>query len=254
MKDNNNYYETNIIDCHSHFLPKMDDGSKSIDESIEMLLLTKKQGINSVCSTSHFYPNNETPESFKERRKLSIDSLLKEIESRKIENLPDIYIGAEAYYFDGIGSSKRIKECMIEGTHYLLLEMPFSEWSKIEYDEVILLMENFGITPIIAHINRYINYGNNLKYIKKLQKEGCLLQLNSEFFIDKKTERKAIRFVKKGLVDLIGSDMHNTTSRPQTLSLTIKIIMEKCGPLYINKLENNANMVFKNARKVSSTN
>lgn len=244
-----NYYNTKIIDCHSHFLPKMDDGSKSIDESIEMLLETKRQGINEICSTSHFYPNNESPESFKERREKAISSLKEAIKELNIE-VPNIYIGAEAYFYVGIGSSKRIKECMIEGTHYLLLEMPFMEWSKVEYDEVILLMGNFAITPIIAHINRYINYGNNLKYIKKLQKEGCLLQLNSEYFIDKKTERKAIKFVKKGLVDLIGSDMHNVSSRPQTLGKTISIIMEKCGPDYIYKLENNARKVFGDATRI----
>ncbi len=249
MDKTNNYIDTDIIDCHSHFLSNMDDGSKSISESISMLEETKRQKIKFLTSTSHFYPNDESPESFKERRDKSIEELKKALKERNITDIPTVYAGSEVYYYDGIGSSKRIKECLIEGTNYLLLEMPFSIWSKIEYEEVLLLIQNFNITPIIAHINRYFNFGN-LKYIKKLQKEGCLLQLNSEYFIDPKTEKKAIKLVKKGLVDLIGSDMHNTTKRPQTLGQTIKIINDKCGKEYINNLEYNTKKVYGNAKVI----
>ncbi|MBP5342463.1 hypothetical protein J6Y73_00825 [bacterium] len=243
----NNFISTSIIDSHSHFLPNMDDGSSSIDESIEMLEETKRQNINYIVSTSHFYPNNESPEDFIKRRDESLNKLMSSINTKDI---PKIYIGAEVYFYIGICGSKRVTECTIRGTKYLLLEMPFAKWDKIEVNEVITLMENFGVIPIIAHINRYFDYGN-LKHIKRLQKEGCILQLNSEYFIDKKSEKKAIKLVKKGLVDLIGSDMHNTKRRPQTLGKTISIIEKKCGHEYIQRLEYNTNIIYKDAISIN---
>ncbi len=64
-----------MIDWHSHILPKMDDGSKNAEQSVEMLRIMRQQKVNGVFATPHFYADKESPESFLRRRQRSYDEL-----------------------------------------------------------------------------------------------------------------------------------------------------------------------------------
>ena len=64
-----------MIDFHSHVLPKMDDGPKSLRESLEMLSLCFQQGVDAVVSTSHFYADREDPRTFLLRRNRRLQAL-----------------------------------------------------------------------------------------------------------------------------------------------------------------------------------
>ena len=70
-----------MIDWHSHVLPQLDDGSRSLEESVAMLEALKCQGVDTVIATPHFYANEESVEAFLERRKKSHDLLSSEIKS-----------------------------------------------------------------------------------------------------------------------------------------------------------------------------
>lgn len=241
------YERTNVVDVHSHILPGMDDGSRSVTESLEMLKAAYEQGIDAVIATPHFYGDRERPESFLSRR----DESLKALKAASYDGpLPNIYIGAEIAYYFGMGSSEALPSLCIEGTKCALIEMPFCAWSRGEVEEIYSAMENYGITPILAHIERFIGYGKNLSYIKELAERDVLLQSNAEFFINKKTRKKALKFLNSGLVKLIGSDCHNTGDRPQNIGDAINVIREELSDYHIKIIEGYSDSVLFTAAPV----
>lgn len=239
----NEYVRTSIVDVHSHILPEMDDGSRSAEESIEMMRAGYRQGIDTVIATPHFYGDRERPESFFARRAASLEKL-KAATEKCDAPLPKLYIGAEIAYYFGMGSSEALPSLCIEGTKCALIEMPFCAWSRSDVEEIYSAMKNFGITPILAHIERFIGYGKNLKYIKELASRDILLQSNAEFFTDKKTRKKALKFLESGLVKLIGSDCHNTGDRPQNIGDAINVIRDGLTEEYINIIEGYSDSVL----------
>lgn len=241
------YERTNVVDVHSHILPGMDDGSRSVTESLEMLKAAYEQGIDAVIATPHFYGDRERPESFLSRR----DESLKALKAASSDGpLPNIYIGAEIAYYFGMGSSEALPSLCIEGTKCALIEMPFCAWSRGEVEEIYSAMKNYGITPILAHIERFIGYGKNLSYIKELAERDVLLQSNAEFFINKKTRKKALKFLNSGLVKLIGSDCHNTGDRPQNIGDAINVIREELSDYHIKIIEGYSDSVLFTAAPV----
>jgi len=124
-----------MIDIHSHILPKMDDGSRSVEMSVEMLKESYNQGIDVICATSHFYPSKESPERFIERRK---ESFLK-LAPYLTKEMPIIRLGAEVQYFEGITNVELLPRLRIQGSNLLLIEMPFSKWSERMIKDVLYL-------------------------------------------------------------------------------------------------------------------
>ena len=100
-----------LIDFHSHILPGIDDGSKALEMSIQMLRMEAQQGIGHVVATPHFYPQYDTPERFL-RRRAAAEIALRE-EMQKHTDLPALSVGAEVYYFSGISDSEGISESLI---------------------------------------------------------------------------------------------------------------------------------------------
>ena len=240
---NNEYIKTNVVDVHSHILPQMDDGSRSVEESLALLSDAQSQGIDTVIATPHFYGDRERPESFLARRSAAVNALKSAIAAGSAPT-PTIYLGAEIAYYFGMGSSEALTGLCIEGTRCALIEMPFCAWSQSEVDEIYSAMKNFGITPILAHIERFIGYGKNMKYLKEFASRDVLLQSNAEFFTDKKTRKKALKFLKSGFVKLLGSDCHNKDKRPQIIGDAINVIRKELSNEYINMIEDHSESVL----------
>ena len=121
-----------MLDMHSHILPQMDDGSDSVETSRKMLKMLSDQGVTEVVATPHFYATQDNPEEFLRRRRESAEKL-----NRITESLPRILLGAEVAYFDGMGRCADLKEMAIGETGFLLVEMPFTDWTKRMVDELI---------------------------------------------------------------------------------------------------------------------
>lgn len=210
-----------MIDFHSHALPKMDDGSKSKDESVMMLRSAYTQGVEGIFLTPHFYPKKEDPESFLRRRAHSAAGLFQE----KADELPEIpvYLGAEVAYFYGMSRYERVKDLSLGGSDYILIEMPFDRWTTEEVEEIVNFRVACGLTPVIAHFERYLAFGNK-RFIKVFLREGIFIQSNAEFFIGKKTRRKALSYLKRGYISVLGSDCHNMEKRPENYMDAMHII------------------------------
>lgn len=212
-----------VIDFHTHVLPAVDDGSKSVEQSIEMLASLAEQSVNTVVATPHFYANDESVEDFLEKRNRAYEIL--KSHGRFEQN---IILGAEVRYYDGISHLQDLKKLRIEGTKLLLIEMPFDKWTNYAISEIIDIASRGKITPVLAHIDRYLPIINN-DLIKRLSAHGVLFQINASSFEGLVKSSKAIRLLINGFVHFIGSDCHNTSDRAPNIKIASDKIDKKLG-------------------------
>ena len=208
-----------MVDFHSHILPQMDDGSRSIQESLEMLRMSAEQGIQVMAATSHFYAEENTVERFLERR----ETAWKTLSERMEPGMPKVLPGAEVYYFEGMQRTESLSRLRIEGTNLLLLEMPFSPWSDRMVAEIMAVNRLPDTKVVLAHIDRYLRFQKAAVWDTLLE-NGVLMQVNASFFFNRFSKHKALRMAKKGQIHLLGSDCHNTTSRPPQLGEAMKFL------------------------------
>lgn len=223
-----------LIDFHSHILPGIDDGSKSLEMSIQMLRMEAQQGIDRVVATPHFYPQYDTPERFL-RRRAEAESTLRE-EMRKHTGLPALSVGAEVYYFSGISDSEQISELTIDQKRCILIEMPSSSWTESMYRDLEGLYVKRGLIPIVAHIDRYIGRFSNHRILNRLERLPVLIQANAEFFLERHTSSLALRMLKKDGIQLLGSDCHDLTSRKPDLEGALDLIRRRLGEEVLDRI------------------
>lgn len=216
-----------IIDMHSHILPGIDDGSASVQESIAMLQAEADQGIETVVATPHFYPRYDTPEAFLQKRDRAETELLSAMGMKN--GLPEVHIGAEVYFFRGISESDFLPQLTIRGKHCILIEMPPAPWPEVCYQELEAIWRRRGITPVIAHIDRYIAPFRTHKIPQRLQQLPVLVQANASFFLDKQTRRMALKMLRQDQIQLLGSDCHNMDHRPPRLGSAVQLIETQLG-------------------------
>ena len=216
-----------MIDWHSHILPKMDDGSKSAEESADLLRMQSEQGVEIVVATPHYYAEEERPDDFLQRRYRSFQ-LLRE---RVLPTHPKILLGAEVRYYPGISSMENIRALCIEGTSLLLLEMPFSRWTEYTVREVLKL-SHLGITVILAHIERYLSFQDKNVW-ERLADSGIFMQINASFLLRFSTKGKALKLLRKGKVQFIGSDCHDLTVRPPRIGSAYDAVSKKLGSRFV---------------------
>ena len=231
-----------VVDFHSHILPGIDDGSKSVEESLQMLRMMAKQGITHVVATPHFYPQHDTPERFL-RRRAEAEAALREAMARE-NGLPKLSIGAEVYYFRGISDSDAIKELTVDRKRCILVEMPSTPWTETMYQELEALSVKRGLTPVIAHLDRYISRFHTHGIFRRLENLPVLVQANAEFFLSGKTASFAGRLLRDGYIHLLGSDCHNITDRPPNIGPAGEAIRQNCGLGELRKIENREDMVL----------
>ena len=226
---------SSIVDFHSHILPGVDDGSKSVEETLAMLRMAAEQGIEHVVATPHFYAKYDTPERFLERRREAEEKLF--IALKENSGLPKISIGAEVHYFRGIGNSEAVLGLTIKGKKSILIEMPQVEWTESMYRDLELLYTHSGLTPIIAHIDRYIKPFRAKKVLDRLADLPVLIQANAEFFLTRATANMALRMLKNDQIHLLGSDSHNMEDRSPNLGKALALIEKRVDPHVFFRIE-----------------
>lgn len=231
-----------ITDFHTHILPEIDDGSASLNESIEMLKMQAAQGIRRVVATPHFYAQHDTPHAFLERR-MNAEKLLRQ-EMAKHGGMPELHIGAEVYYFRGISHSDILSELTIDQKKCILIEMPLPPWSEQMYRELEAIQERRGITPIIAHIDRYIAPLHTFRIPERLAALPVLVQANAGFFLRKSTRNMALRMLNRDQIHLIGSDCHNTSDRAPNMGEAVDIIEHRYGQSALEQIAAHECWVF----------
>ena len=214
-----------MIDIHTHILPHIDDGAKNTQMSAEMLKTLKKQGVETVVLTPHYYGKRSNPQSFLQRR----NDMFAHIQGIIPDGL-QVKLGAEVH-FTGINMPENDEICKlaIEGTEYILFEFPFTiAWTGELMTRLSDFMRDTNYTPIIAHVERYPEVKKNPALVFDLARMGCLIQVNASAFLDKREKKLAFALLKHGFVHCLGTDAHNLDSRPPDM-LTAKETVEKAG-------------------------
>ncbi len=197
-----------MIDIHAHIIPYVDDGSKSLEDSIELIKEEIKQGVKRIICTPHY--------DLKRRYTPSNDEILKNYNLLKDEvkkqNLEiELYLGQEICYYPSLPIVEMLnnnKLFTMKDSRYILLEFDFFE-KPYSIREVIYNFRIYNYHPIIAHVERY-DWMNEF-HIKELIAEGALIQVNASSLIEKtnkKEHKKAKKYIKKGYVNYIASDIH----------------------------------------------
>lgn len=215
-----------MIDFHAHILPGIDDGSKSLDESIAMLRMEAEQGIDHVVATPHFYPQHDTPEDFLRKRTQAEEALRAEIQ--KHTDLPKLTVGAEVYYYHGISESDVLRQLTIGNSKYVMIEMPGAPWREAMYRELEKIYRYHGIMPIMAHMDRYFTRFRTYGIPEKLERLPVLVQANASFFCGRSAAR-AVRMLQKEQIHLLGSDCHNVHARQPNLGKAMEAIQKRLG-------------------------
>lgn len=237
-----------VIDFHSHILPKIDDGSQSLEESLALLRLEAEQGIQHVVATPHFYPRHDDFRDFLSKRAQAETKLREQLKNET--GLPEISIGAEVYFFPGISDSDAISQLTIEKKSYILIEMPESPWSESMYRELESIYVKQNLTPIIAHVDRYITPFRSFGIPERLADLPVLVQANASFFLKRSTVGMALRMLKKGQIHILGSDCHNLQHRPPRLGEAVDLIRGRLGNRILEDLEMNGRSILFNADEI----
>ena len=197
-----------MIDIHTHILPNVDDGSSSLEVSLAMVKHELSIGVNTIICTPHhiLHRYDKTVEEIKQSYKLLTEEV-------KRQNLPvTILLGQEICYTHREDAIKLLQECKLltlNNTNYVLLEFSFTR----EPEDITDIIYNFsikGYKVIVAHVERY-NW-ITLDKVMSLKSEGAIIQVNSGAIIGAagwKEKRFSHKLLKKGLVDVIASDVHS---------------------------------------------
>lgn len=197
-----------MIDFHTHILPGMDDGSRSVEESLAMLQAEGDAGIERVVFTPHFYASQNSPKEFLRRRKESWSALLPHM----YRGLPKVSFGAEVQYFEGICQAAEIAALRIAGTPYLLLEMPFRRWEDRMLDDILELSTHPDTIVVLAHIDRYLSNVSS-RSLAYLRNNGVKIQMNVSAFGERRQGHLAMSMLKAGEVHILGTDCHSMGHR-----------------------------------------
>ncbi|MFK7808452.1 MAG: tyrosine-protein phosphatase [Saprospiraceae bacterium] len=194
-------------DIHSHLIPGIDDGSKTIEESIDLIRQLMDLGYRKIITTPHimgeYYPN--TPE----RIETGLVELIKALEKEKI----DIEISVAAEYnlddfFDNL--LKENKRLLTFSENHLLVELStFAPPSNV-FDTIFQLKAK-GYQPILAHPERYLYYEKDFAKFEKLKEMGCYFQVNLLSLAGhygKGQKLLGIKLLEKGYVEFLGTDLH----------------------------------------------
>ena len=229
-----------MIDIHSHIVFDVDGGPKTIEDSTALLEESYRQGVRTIISTSHRRKGMfETPEAKIEENFKQVQELAKEI----ADDLTILY-GAEIYYTsDILDKLEQGKIPRLADSQYALIE--FSMITP--YKEIHTALSNvlrLGVTPVVAHIERYHCLENDEKKVRDLINMGCYTQINSSSVLKPKLfgdtykfmKKRAQFFLEKDLVHFVASDMHNLNPRPPYMQEAYQIISKKYGKSHAEQL------------------
>ena len=231
-----------MFDFHTHILPGIDDGSSSAEESLRMLNELKLQGVEGIAATPHFYAEQSSPTDFFARRRRAWEQLKPHL----TPDLPEIRLGAEVRYFEGINQCDGLEQFCIEGTDLLLLEMPHGVWTRRMIAALAELSGRGNITLLLAHVERYLRRQKKETW-NDLLRCGIRMQVSADFFVKRGSRRTAMKLLRDGRIHLLGTDCHNMTSRKPNMGDAVSVIQHKSGDELLQRITNREHMLLQTA-------
>lgn len=235
------------VDFHSHILPELDDGSQSEAQSYEMLKKEKLHGVDKVLVTPHFYPDEPSPKAFIERRQAAYEKLMAYVGERE-EELPTLMQGAEVLLGVETADLEDLRLLAIQGTNAILIELPYTQLQEWMYESIEKIRVVHHLTPVIAHVERYVSLQKDVDDIYRLMTmEGVLGQVNTRAILDPKTRRLCLQLIGHELVHVIGSDAHRVRHLSE-LDRAYGYIAKKHGEETLSKMHQYATRLLNNEK------
>lgn len=228
-----------MIDIHTHIIPNVDDGSKSLEASIKLLEQEIEYGVTDIICTPHY--RRHMFETDVDTVNLSFFNLLEEV-NKKALNV-NLFLGQEIYCRNIEGFEKTLnyldeKRVLTFGnSKYILLE--FSYTRDIDISEVIYMAKKRGYFPIVAHIERY-EYIDSIDKVEEIIGAGAMIQVNASSVIGKdggKRKKFVNKLIASNLIDFVASDIHE--SRKNYLKAAFEYVNKKHSKEIANKIFNN---------------
>ena len=224
-----------LIELHCHVLPKMDDGSDSVEMSLEMLRREAEQGVVTVCATSHYYARQNSIAEFCARRAAAYEKLAAALP----EGLPRVLLAAEVAYFPRMEEQDLSSLC-IQGTRTLMLEMPFSDWTDLQVQTVEALALDHPYNVVLVHPERFCFSRSNRHQLDRLAQLSIGLQVNAGSLLHWSTRHLALELLELAAYPLMGSDCHNLSGRPPNLREGRAVVRKKLGDDFLKQIDENA--------------
>lgn len=210
-----------FIDIHNHILPGIDDGAKSIEDSIELIKGFKEFGVMDFICTPHimenYYPND--PTTINKAQLLLKNGL-------KMNGLNHINIDVAAEHMIDSGFEKLIddKKIMPLANNYLLIEMSYLQ-ASINFNEAVSLIKQNGFHPILAHPERYAYLKSKKNIYTHYKTEGIFFQLNMlslGALYGNTVQKTAFKLLEDKTFDFLASDVHHINHIKELKNIKIK--------------------------------
>jgi protein-tyrosine phosphatase len=235
-----------LIDLHNHVLPGIDDGSPNLEVSMNMIRTASEQGITDIVNTVHFqHPKMDMIPITMDDITLRVGELQREIDSAELN--VRLHIGAEVFFLPNLLELKENPLCTFGNGRYMLIEFQMRNLPDI-HRETLFDLKMAGVTPIIAHPERYEQVQNNIHVVHQWIKAGCLMQIDAGSLngtLGKSAQKSAIEITQNRMCHLIGSDAHNDGRRNFCLKTALEHVTVLTDESFSDMLIQNADKVLK---------
>lgn len=224
-----------MVDMHCHVLPTVDDGSRSMEQTMEMLQIAATEGIQAMIVTPHFKEGH---------RNAGVHTILDKIrlvsnEAEKRGNFISLYPGNEIFYFEGM------EECLETGE---ILSLNNTDRVLIEFAPTVdyIYMRNaldgvraYGYIPILAHAERYECLLREWSRVKELKQLDIEIQNNVSGLaggLGGKVRKFSQNLLRDRLIDYVGTDAHNAGNRAPQFQNCYQTLRKKFDEVYIDEI------------------
>lgn len=224
-----------IIDIHSHTLWGIDDGSRRFDETVEMCFEAEDNGTSVLFVTPHLMYWDRAEELF-DMRNQKISVLCEELEEHESELI--IKPGFEILCDDDIFSIRHFLPYTLNSSRYILIEFDFYKTAERDVMVWCDYLKSFGLTPVIAHPERYSFVQDDINSLNRLSDKNVLFQINAGSPAGDFGEEEmhiSAQMINCGFVDFIGSDAHSSRGRNTEISILFDEYPFECDMSLVEK-------------------
>ena len=219
-----------MIDLHSHIIPEIDDGSRSISETMQLLKEAEEAGFDKVISTSHYIQNQF---EFDEVSRMQFLEIIKN-GAKDLGINVELYLGSEIYVtYEMAELVKQHKASTINNSKYVLFELPMKNEIP-NFKNILYVLLGSGYLPIIAHPERYEYVKEDPNWLMQYLEIGVMFQANYGSIIGlygKQAQKTVKKLLKNNMIHFLGSDVHRQETiykrMPEILEELRKTIDEK---------------------------
>jgi protein-tyrosine phosphatase len=217
-----------MIDLHSHILPGIDDGSKSLEMSLDMARIAVDDGIATMACTPHIYPGMYMNDSHGIAQ--ARDRLQAELDQRGIRLR--LLTGADVHLVpELLGELRAGRVPTLAHSRYLLLE-PSHHVAPPRFQESVFQLVAAGYTPVITHPERLTWIEDNYPVFLKMIDQGCWMQVTAGALTGMFGPRAKYwgeRFLAEGRVHILATDAHSSRRRVPQMSAALRIAEKYLG-------------------------